>query len=89
MVSLEKCASVVGLAATEPAASAPPPRSLYDSYLLLLGKGAPAVRDMIVSDIRLSQELGAAKQAADMAAVLRAFLSDHPDAISIGESPNE
>lgn len=83
MISLEQCAALAGLTAKELAAggsSTDTPRSLYDSYLLHLGKGACAVREMIVSDIRLSSELGAVKQVADMAAVLRAFLSEHPDA---------
>lgn len=62
-------------------------RSLYASYLLHLGKGAAIVRDMIVSDIRWSQELGAVKQASDLAAVLQAFLSDHPEG-RLGRPPD-
>lgn len=77
MIGLQHHAASAGFSAAEPARA---PRSLYDSYLLHLDKGAPAVREMIISDIRLSRELGAAKQAADMTAVLRAFLSEHPDA---------
>lgn len=90
MISLEQCAAFAGLADYELAASAPSAnmsRSLYASYMLHLGRGAAAVRDMIVSDIRLSRELGAAKQAADLAAVLRAFLSDYPEG-RLGRPPD-
>lgn len=82
MISFERCADFAGLAANELAFCSAPssvPRSLYASYLLHIGRGAAVVRDMIVSDMRLSRELGAAKQASDLAVVLRAFLSDHPE----------
>lgn len=82
MISFEQCADFAGLAANELASCATPSsmsRSLYASYLLHIGKGAPVVREMIVLDMRWSRELGATKQAADLAVVLRAFLSDHPE----------
>lgn len=80
MTSFETCAASSKPADDEQApGSARLSPSLYASYLLHLARGATVVRDMIASDIRLSHEIGAAKQAADLAVVLRTFVAEHPE----------
>ena len=53
---------------------------LLASYLLNIDRGAPAVRDMMMHDIQGFRELGAHKQALDLAIVLECFLSEFPEA---------
>jgi hypothetical protein len=53
---------------------------LLSSYLLNLKKGATAVRDLIVGDIRRFRDLGAQQQVSDLLIVLECFLSEFPDA---------
>ena len=62
--------------------------SLLASYLLNLRRGPPAVRNMILADLRSFLDLGAQQRAADLFVVLRLFLSDHPEAMLI-ECPQE
>jgi hypothetical protein len=52
----------------------------FSSYLVHLGRGQAAVRDIIVADLRIFLDLGASQRAADLLIVLRLFLSDYPDA---------
>jgi hypothetical protein len=83
MISIEQCRDYSGLASHEIVLGAAPTtrhRSLLFSYILNLRRGPVAVREMIVADIRASLDLGALDWAADLLAVLRLFLSDHPEA---------
>ncbi len=58
-------------------------RALLSSYLFNLDRGAIAVRDMIVADLRSFLDLGALQRAADSLVVLRLFLFDYPQALSV------
>jgi len=83
MITPEECAKFAALEATElftGAVLSTRHRSLLSSYLLNLWRGPVAVRKMIVADIRAAIDLGAVKYAADLALVLRLFLSKHPEA---------
>ncbi len=83
MITLEECAEFAALEASElftGAILSTRHQSLLSSYLLNLWRGAIAVRKMIVGDIRVAIDLGAAKYAADLVLVLRLFLSKHPEA---------
>ena len=53
-------------------------RRLLAGYLLNRKRGAAAVRDMILSDIRRFSELGALGYAADLIDVLNAFNAEFP-----------
>lgn len=55
--------------------------ALLSSYRLNLARGAIAVRDMIIADLRSFLDLGARQRAADLLVVLRLFLSRHPEAL--------
>jgi hypothetical protein len=55
-------------------------RSLLDSYLLNMGNGPAAIHEMMVADLRRWIDLGAISRAADVAIVLRQFVSDYPQA---------
>ncbi len=55
-------------------------RRLLSSYLLNLGRGSAAVREMIVGDISRFRDLGARQQASDLSLVLNCFLADFPEA---------
>lgn len=83
LISLAQCAECSGLSWSEilpGALLSARHHSLYASYLLLIRRGAEAVRNMIVADIRSALDLGASRRAADLLIVLRWFLSNHPDA---------
>jgi hypothetical protein len=83
MISHEQCEIFAGLAASEMILGAPVSSrhdSLLSSYLLNLKRGPEALRELIVSDIRASLDIGAEKLAADLLIVLRSFLSKHPEA---------
>jgi hypothetical protein len=76
-ITIVQCAALSGLGSHEMMLGVTPTAthdSLHASYLLLLGRGWEAVRDMIIADIRASVDLGASKQAADLLIVLRRFL---------------
>jgi hypothetical protein len=51
---------------------------MLSGYLLNMGRGAAAVRDMILDDIRRFSELGAAGYVTDLVAVLCCFDSEFP-----------
>ena len=83
MITLEECAAFAALETNElftGAVLSTKHRSLLSSYLLNLKRGPVGVRKMIVADIRIAIDLGAAKYAADLVLVLRMFLSKHPEA---------
>ena len=83
MISHEQCEIFAGLSAKEMILGAPVSRRhdlLLSSYLLNLKRGPEALREMIVSDIRASLDIGADKLAADLLIVLRSFLATHPEA---------
>jgi hypothetical protein len=67
-------------------AFSPKHKSLLLSYVFNLKRGPSAVREMIVADIRLAIDLGASKRAADLLLVLRAFLSEYPEARIVQQS---
>ncbi|PPD42248.1 MAG: hypothetical protein CTY15_12480 [Methylocystis sp.] len=83
LISLEQCVEFSSLTLEEIMPSVATPvyhPSLYKSYVLLLPLGSEAVRDRIVTDIRLSIDIGAQKRAALLLVVLRRLLFDYPDA---------
>lgn len=83
MITLAQCAAFSGLASHEMILGAVPStkhHTLLSSYLLSLHRGAAAVREMIVSDLRGFLDLGAIHRAADLLVVLRLFLFDCPEA---------
>ena len=83
MITLEQCEAFAGLAPNEMIVSAKPSSrsdSLLSSYLFSLNRGPEALRDLIVSDLRASLDIGAEKMAADLLVVLRDYLSEHPEA---------
>ncbi len=63
-----------------PAATSGRRRQLLNGYLLNMGRGVIAVREMIVDDIRRFSELGASAYAAELAEVLSCFDASHPRA---------
>jgi len=78
-ITLAQCAALSGLHSNEMLLGVSPTAmhdSLHASYRLHDERGWPAVRDMIVADIRASLDLGASKQAADLLIVLRRLLSE-------------
>ncbi len=89
MVTLAQCAEFAGLDSSElfmNSAFSPKHKSLLLSYVFNLKRGPSAVREMIVADIRLAIDLGASKRAADLLLVLRAFLSEYPEARIVQQS---
>lgn len=83
MISFAQCAAFAGLASNEMVLGVTPAVKhdrLLSSYLANLGRGAIAVRDMIVADLRAYLDLGAMQRAADQLIVLRRFLSSYPEA---------
>lgn len=83
MITFAQCAAFAGLSPCKIILGISPSaahRSLLSSYLVNLWRGPEVVRDMIVTDIGMSVDLGALKHAADLLIVLRQFLSDYPDA---------
>ncbi len=90
MVEIEDCAAFAGLAPHELVEGATPSilhRSLLCFYAQDLDAlGAAAVRERIVADIRVSLDLEARRQAADLLIVLREFLFVCPQARLRGKS---
>jgi hypothetical protein len=60
--------------------------ALLSSYLLGLGHGPTAVRDLIVADLDGFLDLGATRRAADQLVVLRAFMAQYPEAARGGRA---
>lgn len=90
MITVSECATFAGLASNELVLGAIPSsrhHSLLSSYLLTLGRGPQAVRDMIIADMRRFLDLGVTTRAADLLIVLRMFLSDFPEARGSGAEP--
>jgi hypothetical protein len=86
MLTISQCLDFSGLAPSEVIVGttlAVRHHALLSSYLLNLDRGAIAVRDMIVADLRAFLDLGAPQRAADQLLVLRIFLFDHPQAICV------
>lgn len=80
-VSLSECATRTGLEPNEMVLGVTPTAihdSLLESYARDCGKGWTAVRDRIVTDIRVALKLGQSEQAANLLFVLRRFLWDRP-----------
>ena len=85
MLTLKQCLAMAGLAGDEVILGMTPcarHRMLLESYLTNIWRGPKVVRDMIISDLRLCNELGAKLRAADLLIVLRQFLFAHPCASS-------
>ena len=83
MITLTQCAAFAGLTANEFVLGVSPSAKhqlLLSSYLVHLGRGQAAVREIIVADLRIFLDLGVSQRAADLLIVLRLFLSDYPDA---------
>ncbi len=83
MISVTRCADIVGLSSREIVLIVEPSathRRLLRSYLLNMHRGMCAVHNMIVADLRRYVDLGAETRAADLLVVLHLFLSDYGDA---------
>lgn len=59
--------------------------ALLASYLLGLGRGPSAVRNLIVADLDGFLDLGLKRRAADQLVVLRAFLARFPETRRLGD----
>lgn len=57
--------------------------SLLAAYLLNMGRGPAAVRDLIVSDLHGFLDLGVKRQVADLLIVLRFFLARYPEVAGV------
>ena len=86
MISLEDCVALCGLDEDEIAAICEHehigevPAAAMASYLLHQEHGAEKIRGMIIDDIRDAVGQGRPQHAAELLAVLRHFLHDHPEA---------
>ena len=86
MISLEDCIALCGLDQDEIAAICEHehigevPAAAMASYLLHQEHGAEKIRAMIIDDIRGAVGQGRPQHAAELLAVLRHFLHDHPEA---------
>ena len=83
MITLTQCAAFAGFTGNELVLGVSPSAKhqlLLSSYLVHLGRGQAAVREIIVADLRIFLDLGVSQRAADLLIVLRLFLSDYPDA---------
>lgn len=92
MISLNECKDFAGLVLDELILGAGPTeahRSKLSAYELNLKWGAQTVRELIIADIRVARDLGAARLAADLLVVLRMFLHEHPEARRSSESAVE
>lgn len=80
MITISQCRDLTDLSQSEMilgAVLSPRHTKLLASYLYNLNRGALAVRDMIIADLRMFLDLGAMQRAADMLMVLRLFLFQH------------
>ena len=85
MISVQQCAEYAGLATDELIVGVAACRRhhvILATYLFNLDRGAAAVRDMIVADLRGFLDLGAFVRAADAFVALRLFLTEYPEARS-------
>lgn len=86
MISLEDCIALCGLDQDEVDAICEHehigeiPAAAMASYLLHQKHGADRIRTMIVEDIHAALDRDDVKHAAELVAVLRHFLRDHPEA---------
>lgn len=86
MISVEDCIAMSGLTPDEVQAIAEHEHcgeasaAALGHYLLHQPRGAEAIRDMIVDDIRDALQAGRRARAAELFRALRVFLKDHPDA---------
>ena len=86
MISLEDCIAMCGLDPEEVAAICEHehigevPATAMAAYLLHQKHGADRIRTMIIEDIHLSLDQGRPQHAAELVAVLRHFLKEHPEA---------
>jgi hypothetical protein len=86
MISLEDCIAMCGLDPDEVAAICEHehigevPAAALASYLLHQAHGTERIRTMIIEDIHKALDQGQVKHAAELVAVLRHFLHEHPDA---------
>jgi hypothetical protein len=62
-------------------------RAMLARYLEYLPRGERAVCDMILADLRFLSDQGAWARAADVLAVLRRFLFEHPEAATANLGP--
>lgn len=84
MITISQCLDFTSLAPNEiilGASLGPRHQRLLSSYLLNLDRGATAVRDMIIADLRSFLDVGARQRAADQLLVLRIFLAEYPQAL--------
>jgi hypothetical protein len=82
MISIMKCAEIVGLAPNQLLLCAIPcarHKALLKSYLFNLKRGEKVVCGMILGDFWGFMELGAQERAADLLHVLQLFLSHYPN----------
>jgi hypothetical protein len=85
MISREDCIGLCGLTAEEVDAIAEHEHlgdvqaAALAAYLLHASHGPEKIRTMIVDDIRTAMSEGRTAHAAQLLAVLRHFLHDHPD----------
>ena len=86
MISIEDCIALSGLTKEEILAIAEHEcfgevqAAALGHYLLRIERGATAIRDMIVEDIRAARARGDHDHACELLAALRQFLTDHPEA---------
>ena len=86
MIGLEDCIAMCGLDPDEVAAICEHehigevPAAALASYLLHQAHGAERIRTMIIDDIHGSLDRREVKHAAELVAVLRHFLHEHPEA---------
>jgi hypothetical protein len=80
MTLLTESLEPFGLPAVPPSAPSDAHARRLDSYLLNRHRGAAAVRDIIIADIRGFDDLGLTHVAADLAVVLRLLLAECPEA---------
>jgi hypothetical protein len=89
MISLSECKDFAGLVLDELILGTGPTeahRAKLSAYELNMKWGAETVRELIIGDIRVARDLGAARLAADLLVVLRMFLHEHPEARRTSES---
>lgn len=92
MITISQCFDFTDLAPSEIILGTPLAarhRALLSSYLFNLDRGAIAVRDMIIADLRSFLDLGARQRAADSLMVLRIFLSAYPHGLSVASGREE
>jgi hypothetical protein len=82
MMTVAECTALMGAGAHEiPQGTAPSAKHhhLLSGYLLTLGRGPAATRDLIIADLLRFLDLGARHRAADLLIVLLLFCSRFPE----------